>query len=121
MSELELRSVYRVTVFIPAGYLRAVIDSVKQAWPLGDDHYDSVLWFVEDACEEFRARARARPARGEIDRLHRESVSMLVFSVPLDSRLLDRVINEGIRSAHPWEAPGVFVDAARALLPKQGD
>lgn len=107
---LSLVSIYRITVFVPSDDLRAVINGIKRVYALGDDYYDSVLWFLHDAHEEFRARSGAHPARGEIGELHGETVSMLIFSLPRERALLDKVLEEGVAPNHPWEKPGVFVE-----------
>ena len=112
---MSLVSIYRVTVFVPSTELRAVIDGIKAVHALGDDYYDSVLWFLHDAREEFRARAGAQPTRGAIDELHTEQVSMLVFALPRERALLDKVLEEGVRAHHPWEKPGVFIEESWML------
>lgn len=112
---MSLISIYRVTVFVPSAQLRAVIDGVKAVHALGDNYYDSVLWFLHDAHEEFRARHGSHPARGAIGELHGETVSMLVFSLPRDRALLDKVLEEGVKAHHPWEKPGVFVEESWQL------
>lgn len=112
---MQLQPIYRITVFVPRDALRQLVDGVKKVFPLGDDYYDSVLWYLEDAREEFRARPGAKPARGAVGELHQEPVSMLVFSVPRDAAVLERVLEEGIRANHPWEAPGLFVEESWTL------
>lgn len=112
---MQLRPIYRITVFVPRDALRALVDGIKHVYPLGDDYYDSVLWYVEDAHEEFRARPGAQPARGTIDRLQEEAVSMLVFSLPREEQMLERVLQQGVRANHPWEAPGLFVEESWTL------
>jgi hypothetical protein len=37
----------------------------------------------------------------------------LKFLLPRNKELLDQVIEEGIRFAHPWEAPVITVDKCR--------
>jgi len=112
---MDLQSIYRITVFVPNGSLRHVVDGVKRVHPLGDDYYDSVLWYVTAANEEFRPRSGSNPVRGRIGELHNEAVSMLVFSIPRDRALLDKVLADGIRASHPWEAPGVFIEKSWTL------
>lgn len=112
---MELEAIYRITVFVPQDAFRGLVDGIKRVFPLGDNYYDSVLWYLEDAREEFRARPGARPARGEIGRLHEEAVSMLVFSVPRDATMLERVVEDGIKPNHPWEAPGLFIEESWTL------
>lgn len=112
---MPLQSILRVTVFVPADKLRRVIDGVKQVYPLGDNFYDSVLWYVENAHEEFRAHSGAHPTRGRIGELHSERVSMLVFSIPRDHALLQMIMDDGIKRTHPWEKPAVFVEESWML------
>jgi hypothetical protein len=112
---MQLNAIYRVTVFVPEPHLRVLIDGIKRVHPLGDDYYDSVLWYLEGAHEQFRPLPGARPRRGTIGALHEEQVSMLVFSLPRDEALLEHVLEEGVKANHPWEAPGVFVEASWTL------
>lgn len=112
---MQLQAIYRITVFVPQSAFRTLVDGVKRVFPLGDDYYDSVLWYLEDAHEEFRAGSRANPTRGEPGKLHQEPVSMLVFSVPRDEAMLERVVEEGIKANHPWEAPGLFIEESWTL------
>ncbi|HEX6930323.1 MAG TPA: hypothetical protein VF267_13795 [Gammaproteobacteria bacterium] len=112
---MKLQAIYRVTVFVPRDRLRQLVEGIKRVYALGDNYYDSVLWYLEDAHEEFRARPGANPARGEIGALHQEPVSMLVFSLPRDKEILDKVLDEGIKANHPWEAPGLFVEESWTL------
>ncbi len=112
---MQLKPIYRITVFVPRDALRPLVEGVKRIYPLGDDYYDSVLWYLEDAREEFRARPGSRPARGDVGSLHQEPVSMLVFSLPRDERVLEDVLDNGIRANHPWEAPGLFVEESWTL------
>lgn len=111
----QLQSIYRITVFVPRDSLQALIAGIRQVYALGDDYYDNVLWYLEDAHEEYRALPGANPARGAIGELREEPVSMLVFSVPRERALLDRVLDEGIRPHHPWEAPGLFIEESWTL------
>ena len=113
---MQLKSVYRITVFVPHDALRAVIDTIKTICPLGDEHYDSVLWYLEDVREEFRPLPGAKPARGDIGDLHQEPVAMLIFAIPRDENLLRTVIEQGVKPKHPWEEPGIFVEAS--LIPE---
>lgn len=112
---MKLQAIYRVTVFVPQNALADLIESVKRVYPLGDDYYDSVLWYLENAREQFRPRSGSRPRRGRINELHEEPVSMLVFSVPRDEALLDLVVEDGVRASHPWEAPGLFIEESWTL------
>lgn len=114
---MQLQAIYRVTVFVPHDRLRELVDGVKRVYALGDDYYDSVLWYLEDASEEFRAGPGANPARGTIGKLHREPVSMLVFSLPRDEAVLENVLENGVRANHPWEAPGLFIEESWTLAP----
>lgn len=107
---MKLKPIYRITVFVPRAHLTALVDGVRSVYSLGDDYYDNVLWYLEDAREQFRPLDGAMPARGQRGELHEEPVSMLVFSIPRDETLLRAVIEQGIRAHHPWEAPGLFIE-----------
>lgn len=117
---LKLQAIYRVTVFVPRNALSNLIAGVRRVYPLGDDYYDSVLWYLENAREQFRPRPGARPRKGAINELHEEPVSMLVFSVPREKSLLERVLEDGVKANHPWEAPGLFVEESWTLEPSTG-
>ncbi|MBW3567104.1 MAG: hypothetical protein KY410_03940 [Proteobacteria bacterium] len=116
---MQLQSIYRVTVFVPQSALRNLLDGIKQVYPLGDACYDSVLWYVGEACEEFRPLPGSSPAHGSIGELHREAVNMVVFSIPRERALLDRILEEGVREHHPWESPGIFIE--ESWLPSYQD
>lgn len=107
---MKLRPIYRITVFVPRDHLHALVEGVRAVYPLGDEYYDSVLWYLEDAREQFRPLQGAMPARGQHGELHEEAVSMLVFSLPRDESILSTVIENGVRAHHPWEAPGLFIE-----------
>lgn len=112
---MHLQPVYRITLFVPHDAREDVIAAIKRVYPLGDDYYDSVLWYLEDAREQFRPRALARPARGRTGELHEERVSMLVFALPREKDLLNKVLEQGIKPHHPWEMPGIFIEESWIL------
>lgn len=107
---MRLQAIYRVTVFVPRDAMRNLIDGIKRVHSLGDACYDSVLWYVSEVCEEFRPLPGSSPARGSIGELHHEAVSMVVFSIPRERALLDRMLEAGVRRHHPWESPGIFIE-----------
>lgn len=106
----RLRPVFRVSVFVPPRYLQQVIDSARRIEPLGDERYDGVHWIIEGAVERFRPLAGSNPAAGRVGELHSEDSVLLVFSIERDEQRLQRLLDEAIFPAHPWESPAVFVD-----------
>lgn len=112
---IDFKSMYRVTVFIPAEYRSRMLAAVQEIVPLGDEHYDLVHWSVENVTERFRPLPGARPSRGEIGQLHAEEGEFLVFLLPQDEQQLDHVLQRAVFATHPWEAPGVTVE--KVLLP----
>ena len=117
MPGLQLEPVYRITVFAPEGAVGRLLASIRRITPLGDARYDSVHWVIRDCREYFRPLPGSEPARGKPGELHEEPSVMLVFAIPRDAELLQKVIDEGIRPAHPWESPSIFVDESFYPLP----
>jgi hypothetical protein len=110
---MHLLPIYRITVFVPPGYLQALQAGICQVEPLGDDRYDRVMWISAPGIEQFRARPGAMPARGQVDVLTQLPTVRLEFAIPRDPERLARVLREGVRANHPWESPAIFVDESQ--------
>lgn len=107
---MDLRPVYRLTIFVPPEHLEALIDSILKVTPLGHGAYDRVCWWTGEGVEQFRPLAGAHPGLGTVGELTRGATVRLELMLDRDPVLLDRVFREGIFPAHPWEEPAVFVD-----------
>lgn len=107
---MYLLPVYRITVFVPPADLPALQAGICAVEPLGDARYDQVMWLSAPGVEQFRALAGAVPTQGCIGELTRLETVRLEFAIPRDPQRLARVLREGVRAHHPWEAPAIFVD-----------
>jgi len=107
---MRLQPVYRVTVFVPPGQLRALQEGILAVDPLRFGDYDHGMWTSAPGEEQFRPLAGAAPAAGRIGELSRLPSVRLEFVLPRDPALLERVLEQGVRAHHPWEAPAIFVD-----------
>jgi len=108
-----MEKAYRVTVFVPPAQLEEVIASITRVLPVSDGKYGEVFWWSTPGTEQFRPLEGSNPASGSVGELSRMDSIELKFLLPRNKKLLDQVIEEGIRSAHPWEAPVITVDKCR--------
>jgi hypothetical protein len=106
---LKLKPEYRITVFVPPTDLERLLEHIVMITPLAYGLYDNVAWWSHPGTEQFRPLPGSHPARGFHHSIERGSAVKLEFSIPRDEELLDRVINEGIVPAHPWEEPVICV------------
>lgn len=114
---------YRMTVFLPSQAVNLrqdMLEGVQAIVRLGDDKYDLVHWSSGNVTERFRPLAGARPATGRSAELQAVHGEWLVFLLPRDPALLDRVLQEAVLALHPWEAPGVTVDEVLLPLKQEG-
>lgn len=114
---MRLQPVYRVTVFVPPQHLRALQDGICAVDPLQAGDYDRAMWVSAPGEEQFRPLPGAHPAAGVVGALERVPSVRLEFAIPRDAALLERIVAQGIRPHHPWEAPAIFVDEAVLPLP----
>ncbi len=108
-----MEKAYRVTVFVPPAQLEEVLASITRVLPANDAKYDEVFWWSAPGTEQFRPLEGSNPASGSVGELSRMDSIELKFLLPRNKELLNQVIEEGIRSAHPWEAPVITVDKCR--------
>jgi len=108
-----MEKAYRITVFVPPAQLEEVVASITRVLPSNKGKYSEVFWWSAPGTEQFRPLAGSNPASGSVGGLSRMDSIELKFLLPRNKALLNQVIEEGIRSAHPWEAPVITVDKCR--------
>jgi len=108
-----MEKAYRVTVFVPSSQLEKVLASITKILPENDSKYSEGFWWSAPGTEQFRPLEGSNPASGSIGELSRIDSIELKFLLPRDTELLNQVIDDGIRPAHPWEAPVITVDKCR--------
>ena len=105
-----MEKAYRVTVFVPPAQLEELLASITRVLPPNDGKYSEVFWWSAPGTEQFRPLAGSKPASGSVGELSRMDSVELKFLLPRNDELLNQVVEEGIRPAHPWEAPVINVD-----------
>lgn len=111
---MRLRSIYRITVFIPPDSVESLRASLRATGVLAYGEYADVMWRSAAGEECFTPRADSVPTVGMTDEAtHRESIQV-VFSISRDRNSLENVMG-AISSVHPWEEPVVFVDDTMAM------
>jgi len=108
-----MEKAYRVTVFVPSGQLEEVLASITSVLPENDSRYSEGFWWSSPGTEQFRPLKGSNPTSGSVGELSRIDSIELKFLLPRNNELLNQVIEEGIRPAHPWEAPVITVDKCR--------
>ena len=108
-----MEKAYRITVFVPPAQLEAVLDSITSVLPPDSGKYREVFWWSSPGIEQFRPLEGSNPTSGSLSELSRMDSIELKFLIPRNERLLKKIIEEGIRPAHPWEAPVITVDKCR--------
>ena len=109
---MKLKPVYRVTTFVPPAQLDLVLAGISRVVPLRVGLYERVVWSSSPGLEQFRPCPGANPTQGEAGILEKVDSVALVFSIPRDRALLEKVLVEGLIPSHPWEEPVVYVDEA---------
>jgi len=108
-----MEKAYRITVFVPPAQLEEVVASITRVLPPNNDKYGEVFWWSAPGIEQFRPLAGSNPVSGSVGELSRMDSIELKFLLPRNEALLNQVIEEGIRPAHPWEAPVITADKCR--------
>ncbi len=111
---MSLRSVYRITVFIPPDNVPALQSALQKTGALSYGNYSDVLWLSSPGKESFMPLPGSTPTQGTEGEATTSSSVQVVFSVAREDAVLASVI-DAIRSAHPWEEPVVYVDETLAL------
>ena len=114
---MTFEPVYRVSVFVPPAHVQRVVDAICAVDDLRIAGYDRVLWTSAPGIEQFRPLPGATPTAGEVGELTRAPTVRVEFCIARDHERLQRVIEHGIRPAHPWEVPAIFVDESLLPLP----
>ena len=110
-----MEKAYRITVFVPPAQLEEVLSSITRVLPPVSGKYREVFWWSSPGTEQFRPLEGSNPTSGSLSELSRMGSIELKFLVPRNKELLNKIIEEGIRSAHPWEAPVITVDKCRLV------
>lgn len=105
-----MEKAYRITVFVPPAQLEEVLASITKVLPSNFGKYREVFWWSSPGTEQFRPTEGSNPTSGSVGELSRMESIELQFVVPRNTELLNQVIDDGIRSAHPWEEPVIIVD-----------
>lgn len=105
-----MEKAYRITVFVPPAQLEEVIASITRVLPANTGKYREVFWWSAPGTEQFRPTEGSNPTSGSLGELSREDSIELKFLIPRNTDLLNKVIDNGIRPAHPWEAPVIVID-----------
>jgi len=108
-----MEKAYRITVFVPPAQLEELIASITRVLPENDCKYGEGFWWSSPGTEQFRPFEGSDPTSGSVGELSRLDSIELQFVVPRDDELLNQLIEDGIRPAHPWEAPVITVDKCR--------
>ena len=111
---MALEPVYRVATLVPPEGLEGVIEGVTSVANLAVGHYDRVLWWSTPGIEQYLPLPGAAPRSADIGELRRDPTVRLEFSIPRDEAMLNLVVDEGIRPAHPFEEPVIVVMEAFA-------
>ena len=113
---MKFETVYRVSVFVPPAHVQRVVDAICAVDDLRIGDYAHVLWTTAPGTEQFQPLHGAKPTEGDVGELTRAPTVRVEFCIARDPERLRRVIEEGIRPAHPWEVPAIFVDESRLPL-----
>jgi len=108
-----MEKAYRVTVFVPPAQFEDVLASITRVLPPNNGKYGEVFWWSATGIEQFKPLEGSNPTSGSVGELSRMDSIELKFLLPRNIEILNQVIEEGIRSAHPWEAPVITVDKCR--------
>src|SRR5271155_2414850 len=104
---MKLKTVYRITTFVPEADLERLVAGILKVSPLLYGRYDQVIWWSAPGIEHFRPLACDREHV-----IHEYRSIKVEFAIPCDEQLLERMLGEGIAANHPWEEPVVYVNEA---------
>jgi hypothetical protein len=109
---MKLKPIYRVTTFVPPEHLDALLTGILNVVPLQFGLYDQVVWWSSPGIEQFKPRSGSNPTLGSADVLEKTKSVALIFALPRDQALLEKVLQDGLIANHPWEEPVVYIDEA---------
>lgn len=111
---MQLRPVYRLTVFVPTESLKGLQQSLADSGLIRYGRYADVMWASAPGSEQFRPLAGANPTQGTSNQLTETSSCQVIFSIERDEELLFQTL-EVIRANHPWEEPAIYIDESGAV------
>ncbi len=112
---MKLIPIYRVSTIVPIDAVLEVQNRILNILPPLFGNYSGVIWTSGVGEERFIPGVAARPGRGAANEPERVAGNEIVFSLPRDPEVLQRVLKEGLFPAHPWEEPVVFVEELFAV------
>ncbi len=114
IDHMQLKSVYRLMVFVPPDAVESLRASLRATGALEYGDYADVMWRSTPGEECFTPRAGSMPTVGSTGEATHCASTQLVFSIAPDKSTLETVMH-AISSVHPWEEPVVFVDETMVL------
>ncbi len=111
-----LRSVYRITTFVPPDRVEAVLDGIVREAPLEYGRYDRAAWWSAVGVEQFRPLPGANPTSGEIGRTERVPTVRIEVAIPRERTLLELILTRGLIPSHPWQEPAIIIDEAEITV-----
>jgi hypothetical protein len=112
---MNLRAVYRITVFIPPDHVTTLPAALHSTGLRRNGNYSDVLWLWSVGEELFTPLAGSTPTLGTAGAATASPSVEAIFSIERDEARLRTVI-DAIRSAYPWEEPVTYVDESLALI-----
>ena len=90
---MRLGEVYRITVFVPATHVDALVAGITGVDELSMGDYGEVMWMSPRVTEQFRPGAAARPMEGAAGELSHIDSVRVEFAIPRDAARLDRLLH----------------------------
>lgn len=105
---------YRVIVFVPTVAHEDFIKELQDHIPSFLGPYDRVMWWsepkIEKGTEQFRPLERSNPKEGEIESTVQKPSVRLEFLAPDDLQLIQKIIKDVIKPAHPFHDPVIYYE-----------
>jgi len=112
---MQKTKIYHVAVYIHVDYADEFIKTVTAELPQLFGPYDQCAWWSAPGTGHFRPLEGANPTQGQIGTPETCAEIRLEFNLPHDEAVLERLINEVVRPAHPWEEPVIMVSQQIAV------
>jgi hypothetical protein len=103
-----------ITVFVPTEAVEVLTEAVFATGAARYGNYTNVLWKSGPGIEQFTPLEGSSPTLGQIDKAETNASIQLMFSIPRDQKLLERILAV-TREFHPWEEPVIYVDECTAV------